>query len=286
MVIRKNNNLLKSIRLFKYLRDIKTTFSCKSILLTTLLCNRVNDFEQTSSNFTDVATSLRTIITRLDDYLSLHQEMPIISNPVQIDEDFNRHWNQEKYDNFKKFISKYRAWIEDAYDEKDRDISISKWRKVFGDKFNSTTGKSRKSEDYTDILEEASLEHFPIPSYCQQHQWKEADEVHDIELNVSYRPRLSAKNFVYAVSTLTFPKEQALKFEIIDTVPNDCTIYWQITNMGNEAYLNNQLRGNFEIGNRIKEEQTSYKGNHFVEAFIVKESTLIARSGKRIIPIN
>lgn len=283
--ITKNNQLIKSIRLFKYLRDIKTTFSCKSILLTTLIAGRIHDYENTSMYFCDIATSLRTIITRLDDYLSTYNEIPIIRNPVQADEDFNRHWDQKKFDNFKNFISKYRDWIEDAYNESDREKSIDKWRKVFGDKFYSTTGKRAKTESYAQLLSEASLDSYPIPIHCRPHHWNEADHVEDIEINVLYRPKRSTVNFSKASLISIFPKLHELRFEITDSVPDSCDIYWQVTNVGEEAKIKNQLRGGFEIGGRVKEETTSYKGNHFVEAFIVRDNLLIARSGKRIIPI-
>jgi hypothetical protein len=55
---------------------------------------------------------------------------------------------------------------------------------------------------------------------------------------------------------------------------------------GEEASRLGQLRGGFEIGGKIKEETTSYKGNHFVEAFVVKDEVLLARSGKLVVPIN
>ncbi|WP_413472130.1 SMODS domain-containing nucleotidyltransferase [Shewanella baltica] len=281
----KNNQLIKCIRLFKYLRDIKTTFSCKSILLTTLIAEQVHEYELTSTHFTDIATTLRTIVTRLDEYLQAHEEMPKIQNPVQREENFNRHWDQQKFDNFKLFISKYRGWIEDAYDEQNREISIEKWRKVFGQKFHSTTGISSKVKNYNQVLEEASLESFPIPEHCKPHPWEEADVLENIELIVLHRPSLLIGNFTKALQNLTFPKEQSLRFEVVDSVPDDCSIYWQITNIGEEATLRGQLRGGFEVGSRVKEETTSYKGNHFVEAFIVQDNTLIARSGKRVIPI-
>ncbi|OEC83163.1 hypothetical protein A9D46_12180 [Photobacterium damselae subsp. damselae] len=284
--IAKNNQVIKCIRLFKYLRDIKTTFSCKSILMTTLIANQIHDYEVTSTYFTDAATSLRTIISRLDDYLQQHEQMPIIKNPVQSEENFNRHWDQQKYENFRKFITKYRTWIEDAYDEQDREISITKWRRIFGSKFHSTTGKMTKSANYEQVLNEASLESYPIPAHCQSHRWVEAENVEHIEISVHHRARLSVANFSKAIGSLTFPKEQSLRFEIVDSLPEDSAIYWQITNTGDEATQRRQLRGGFELGSRIKEEITSYKGNHFVEAYIVKDNILIARSGKRVIPIN
>ena len=41
----------------------------------------------------------------------------------------------EHYKNFQENIHTYREWIDDAYDEQDRDESIAKWRRVFGHDF-------------------------------------------------------------------------------------------------------------------------------------------------------
>lgn len=68
-------------------------------------------------------------------------------------------------------------------------------------------------------------------------------------------------------------------------------ILWQITNTGEEAKSNHQLRGSFEEpkNNKIgfcRDEHVSYTGTHFVQAFVVDKANdcLIAKS--QIITIN
>ena len=60
-----NNQLIKVVRLLKYLRDIKMTFSAKSILLTTLVGQRISWLDEIGSEFADFPTSTRTVIKRL-----------------------------------------------------------------------------------------------------------------------------------------------------------------------------------------------------------------------------
>ena len=127
--------LKRITRLLKYLRDHKKNFSVKSILLTTMLGNNIDSILQ--SEFTDIPTALLKIIDSLDTYLRNNPKMPIIKNPLLPNEDFNRHWNQEKYENICDKISIYNEKIEDAYYEEDRNSSILKWRKVFGGKFGT-----------------------------------------------------------------------------------------------------------------------------------------------------
>ena len=44
------------------------------------------------------------------------------------EEDFTRHWDQKKYDNFRKLFNIYNDKINEAFDAKEHDESIEKWR--------------------------------------------------------------------------------------------------------------------------------------------------------------
>jgi len=61
--------------------------------------------------------------------------MPAIDNPVMPIENFNRHWNQMKYSNFREKFNIYTKKINEAFEEKDHNESVRKWRKLFGDEF-------------------------------------------------------------------------------------------------------------------------------------------------------
>ncbi len=141
----KNNDshgyLKKVTKLFKYMRDIKTNFSCKSILLTTLLGNQIRKIE----NFSDLPIALKEIFNRLNDFLQTHSAMPTIKNPVLDNEDFNRHWDQDKYSNFRDKIKLYTDKINKAFNNTDHNESVRKWREVFGDEF----GKLKENSAFT-----------------------------------------------------------------------------------------------------------------------------------------
>ena len=142
-----NNNLIKAIRLSKFLRDHKQTFSVKSILLTTLIASRVGFFDTLigSNDFKDLPTTFKSLFNRLNHWLEDYDSMPVIYNPVSEDEDFNRHWDECKFQNFKSQVCKYNDWINDAYDEKDKITSIIKWQKIFGEKFGKSSLVKLKS---------------------------------------------------------------------------------------------------------------------------------------------
>ena len=144
------NNLRKVTRLLKFLRDHKSTFSVKSILLTTLLGNKIDSSDKESSSFSELPTSLKTLAERINDFLQENITMPTIKNPVLPEEDFNRHWDQDKYKNFRDKFNSYNEKIKDAFNEEDHNESVKKWRKLFGEKFGIL--ESSKKSSYKETI--------------------------------------------------------------------------------------------------------------------------------------
>ncbi len=135
------NNLKKVTRLFKFLRDHKNNFSIPSILLTTVLGNLIHVSDKDSDEFRDLPETLKTLSNRVNEYLRANPNMPTIQNPVLSEENFNRSWDQRKYRNFREKFNSYNEKINEAFEEKNNNESIKKWRKLFGDDF----GESKKS---------------------------------------------------------------------------------------------------------------------------------------------
>ena len=129
-----HGNLKRVTRLLKFLRDHKSNFTVKSILFTTLIGNTVGD-ESDASNFNSIPVALKTVSNRINEFLQNNPVMPEISNPVLQKEKFNRHWDQTKYSNFREKFRIYNEKINDAFDEKDHNESVKKWREIFGDDF-------------------------------------------------------------------------------------------------------------------------------------------------------
>ena len=135
-----HGNLKRVTRLLKYLRDHKRNFTAKSILLTTLIGLTVYG-EDDGEDFKSVPDALKTVSNRINDFLQGHPIMPTIRNPVLAQENFNRHWDQTKYRNFREKFAIYNEKINEAYDAKDRNDSVDKWRSIFGDEFGEKQGE-------------------------------------------------------------------------------------------------------------------------------------------------
>ncbi len=132
------NSFRKVTRLVKYLRDHKTTFTCSSVVLTTLLANEVYSSDKDSDEFADTPTALKTLFGRLEAYLEGLPAKPVVSNPSLPTEDFAATWTDDQFNNFNNMVNKYRGWIDEAYAADTRDESVRLWRKIFGDEFASS----------------------------------------------------------------------------------------------------------------------------------------------------
>lgn len=103
--------------------------------MTTLLGMQVYASDKGTVGFTDVPTTLKTLVDRLDDWLQANPNKPTVRNPVLFEEIQSSAWDDIKYSNFRAKINLYRGWIDDAYDEPDKEESIGKWQRVFGEDF-------------------------------------------------------------------------------------------------------------------------------------------------------
>ena len=140
-----HGNLKIITRLLKYLRDSKRRFSVKSILLTTLIGNTVYG----DDTFKSIPDALKTISNRMNEFLQSHTSLPCICNPALSEEDFTRHWDQEKYEKFTRLFDVYNEMINEAFRTQDHDDSVDKWRKIFGDKFGRKNGPSDSDKPAT-----------------------------------------------------------------------------------------------------------------------------------------
>ncbi|MFE7497583.1 cyclic GMP-AMP synthase DncV-like nucleotidyltransferase [Streptomyces albidoflavus] len=131
-------NLRKVIRLMKFLRDHKNSFTgTRSIILTTLLGNRVSQLQAMirPDSYANVPTALLTIVEDLDTWLQARPLKPSIPDPSGSGVTFDHRWGQETYSYFRARIHTHARQIRQAYDETDPDRSIRLWGDLFGDAF-------------------------------------------------------------------------------------------------------------------------------------------------------
>jgi len=276
-----NNMLIKVTKLTKYLRDIKKTFSIRSIILSTLLGNQINDGwlgDDADESFPDVSTSLVTIFRRLDDFLQEYEIPPEIRNPALYEEAFAKDWNEDEYVNFRNRINIYRKWIDEAFEEDDREASITKWRRVFGEGFaRSVTLRTR-------ALTASSS---PLVRHEQEPIWQvRISEQVELKEVISDKQSGEVKGELENRGTLV-RKQFSLKFEARTTALPPFKVHWQVVNTGNEAAAANNLRGEIERsdGGLFHSENTKYSGRHWIRCYVVKDNVCIAQSDRFVVLI-
>lgn len=132
-------NLKRAVRLLKYIRDRQDNYVAKSVLLTTLAGRAIHSSDQGTEGVRTVANTLTTVLTRLDGYLQRNEGMPRITNPALPSEDFNRHWDQDRYGYFRERVHSHAQIAQQALASPSIEDSIRIWRRLFGPNF----GKSR-----------------------------------------------------------------------------------------------------------------------------------------------
>lgn len=140
-----NRNLRKVIRIMKFLRDHKNSFTgTKSILLTTLLGERVEEWRKIvdAGYYSDLPTALLHIVADLDDWLQARPYKPVIMDPAETGTSFDHRWTQETYAYFRDRIHVHAAEIKAAYKETDFEESVKKWQALFGDGFTAPKADS------------------------------------------------------------------------------------------------------------------------------------------------
>ena len=136
-------NLKRVVRLLKYLRDQKNNYTAKSILLTTLAGATIRPSDEGSEAVSTVADTLVTVLSRMDDYLQRNPIVPEIRNPVLPTENFNRHWDQAKYANFRTRINSHAQTAKRAKAAPSNEAAVESWKRLFGESFGkSSTGGS------------------------------------------------------------------------------------------------------------------------------------------------
>lgn len=287
-----NGHFIKTIRLVKYLRDFKDNFECKSIILMTLLGNQVNPIEAGVSPelYADVPSTLVTLMGKLAH--SLPATMPAILDPAGTGDNFSeRYRGSWNYTNFRTLIINYANHMRAADEEENRDISITKWRRVFGDKFKPGV-IARKA------LSEAFVASVPWAGekFIDQRPYNFA-----MRIDPNFRARITGRvtglstgqvtrrngfrQFELAKQGNRVPKNRQLQFTVVTNVPAPHKVYWKVRNGGVEASTAQALRGEIseDSGSKQKTETTLYTGQHYVECYIVKGGAVVARDRQDVI---
>ncbi len=281
--------LQSAVKFLKRHRDIMfagdATDAPISIILTTLSAHAYQGEETTSS-------AIRRILTDMDKFVLVENGVSVIANPSDPLENFADKWNKHP-----ERRAAFFEWLERARND------FSNAEKAYG---RQAVSKSLSSSLGTSLTERALSRRSPKTLAGTLLSW--AADAKEMVLRASHRRRPTwPQNLVGRVSInlatysrsgfrpqsiqsdgQPISKNCSLRFEASTNVVEPYKVYWQVVNTGDDAERAKGLRGTFEFiekGGLTKNETSLYRGTHAIECFIVKNGTLVARSGQFVVKV-
>jgi hypothetical protein len=147
------------------------------------------------------------------------------------------------------------------------------WKRIFGRPFPvAVRNESERRQFNFDDTEQFIEDSFPV----------------DIKGKLQVECKVTQDGFrPFLLNPLSFlqPKKSLEFFVKSTSIPEPYTLFWKVLNVGPEAEKRNKIRGEIlpDSGSKIRKESTQFKGEHIVEAYIVKSGVVVA---KDTIPVN
>lgn len=166
--------------------------------------------------------------------------------------------------------------------EADTDKKKSKlWREVFGRSFPLAVTAVAKSATLESVDGSPSTtEEFIENQYPVDIQY---DLDIDCEVTANGQNTRLLRRLLERANCL--PHGQSLRFKVENcNVPHPYSLKWKVRNVGPEAERRGNIRGQIvpDGGKHLLNESTSYGGDHYVEAYVVKDGVCVARD---LIPV-
>ena len=280
-------DLRRVIRLLKYLRDHRSAFAIKSVLLTTIVGERVEQWrkDKDAKYYADIPTTLLHVVKDLDEWLQARptKTQASIGDPSCPNTTFDHRWTDKQYETFRDDIHALAGYIEAAYTTEGVAESLAAWQEIFGTGFKapgasgsaaapavrsvSTSGYIARDprapgEDFIDDLVPVDLRH-----------WVHVDaELSEPELYNRRRHRAALRTRGSRV-----PPGRKVTFRVVSTdVPKPYEVRWKVRNRGFEAKRRNCERGSIFVAGEQHTEPTAFKGPHYVECYILKDGVCVA----------
>jgi hypothetical protein len=267
-------NLRRVIRLMKYLRDFKDTFCCPSIILTTLLGQRVQTFDE-AIRYADVPTTFCSLLEDLNAWLSPYSTMPTIEDPSCSGTSFNHRWDEDQYANFRSKIEQYAGWAREALDEADDTMAVKLWQKLFGADFTLAPAKPAGKAPVK-ATRQMPVTRAPREEFIEEQGFAFAGgRMARIDATIDKTPGFHSGPLR---SVRAVGKNRTLRFRVVTDTPKPYDVYWKVRNRGDEATHLDQLRGELikDDGSGVRTETTRYNGRHYVEVYVVKNGRVVA----------
>jgi len=158
-----NGNFRKVIRLMKFLRDHRTSFTdVPSIILVTMMGNRVNKWVPYSDPkaYENVPRTLVTIVESLDAWLQANPVRPSIEDPSSRGTTFDHRWKKDTtYSELRDCVHVVAQEMGVALAATNYQVSLEKWQAILGDGFKGDAPTESTTNPFAPAAGGSSVSH-------------------------------------------------------------------------------------------------------------------------------
>src|SRR5680860_541808 len=128
-----SGNLVKVVRLLKYLRDHKTRYTIPSVTLTAALAHHVSETTKIldPDAYKNVANTLQTLSEELAAQIADYPTSPPYIRDPGTGQDLTDRWEAHNYRTFRTRFTSYAGSIIEACEETDYSRALTIWRNLF-----------------------------------------------------------------------------------------------------------------------------------------------------------
>ena len=217
-----------------------------------------------------------------------------VPNPVDDGENFADKWNEypERREAFMEWVKKVRSDFASAANKRTLNESVDALSPVLGKRTMIKAAQDLGLSGASALTVRANNQ-IQVPAlgdsrHCLPPQWPERI-AYKATLTGSVHSKKYANKKLWDLTGRPVPKNIGLRFSVSTNVPLPYDVRWQVVNTGREASEAGQLRGDFYESdgstNSVHWESTAFVGTHWVEAFIIKNGSCLARSGKKQVKV-
>lgn len=269
--------LQRVVQLLKRSRDeffASTPEQAPASILITTLAARAYAFQR------DLQTALFQTVEAMPATIEKRPDGWWVENPAHRQENFADKWNTypDRRDAFFAWLNALRESLSSSVEAVTLSAAAEELTSVLGsasvEAARDLSGKGRSSEFEAArgrgraLREQMIEEKFPV-------HLTDSVKISCEVAEPGYANRFTRRR---AQHRRRLKKSRPLRFQIVDTsVQEPFDVYWKVRNFGREAQVRGGLRGEIVLGGRIHPERTLYRGDHYIDCYIVKNGQCVAR---------
>lgn len=286
----KGDKLRSVVRLSKMFCKSRSSWQMPGGLIQSVLCNECFvEYERLDECF---YYTMKAILGRLEESIEVYNPTDETKSLLlkQKDRDKMNNWKQRLSEKFDKIDVIFKS-------DCTRKQAFASWYKIFNHDFWLYNENESANNSYANVIKDYSSNEVKAYLLKEKETEQFIDQLFDVDIQYSLDIDCDVK-WKISLGTTIRDVSQSLRLMLENKMPlginkdlrfkitncdvpggvQSCDIYWKVKNNGQVAYKENCFRGQIEKTNLVERiEKTSFKGNHYVECYLIKNGVCVAK---------